>query len=91
MKKVIWVFPAAVLVLILLLNLQGRENSMALSNRVEELLAAMLGDEWFRANVRRLGHTAEYFLLGFACCWGLGWRGLPFTAGCRCWTSASRS
>ena len=81
MKKAKWIFPAAVLMLILLLNLQDGDASLNLSERVGVFLETLFGNGWLRANVRRLGHTAEYFLLGFACCWGFGWRGLPFTAG----------
>lgn len=81
MKKAKWIFPAAVLMLILLLNLQDGDASLNLSERVGVFLETLFGNGWLRANVRRLGHTAEYFLLGFACCWGFGWRGLPFAAG----------
>lgn len=81
MKKAKWIFPAAVLMLILLLNLQDGDASLNLSERVGVFLETLFGNGWLRANVRRLGHMAEYFLLGFACCWCCGWKGLPLVAG----------
>lgn len=75
-------FLLAALGLILLLNLQGREATMALSNGVSRVLQAVFPSHsaWIAANTRRLGHTAEYFLLGIACYVCFGWKGLLYCA-----------
>ena len=61
--------------LILMLNLQGKDATMALSNKVSAFLQAVFPDDsaWIAVNIRKLGHTMEYFLLGFACYCCFGW------------------
>lgn len=83
MKNAKWVLLAMVLGLILYLNLQGRDATMALSNRAAKLLGAVFpaGAAWIQANIRRLGHTMEYFLLGLVCFRCFGWKGLWICAG----------
>ena len=73
-----WILLIAALGLILLLNLQGKDATMALSNKVSDILQAVFPDDsaWIAANIRKLGHTMEYFLLGFACYCCFGWKGL---------------
>ena len=68
--------------LILMLNLQGKDETMALSNKVSAFLQAVFPDDsaWIAANIRKLGHTMEYFLLGFACYCCIGWKGLRYCA-----------
>ena len=68
--------------LILMLNLQGKDETMALSNKVSAFLQAVFPDDsaWIAANIRKLGHTMEYFLLGFACYCCFGWKGLRYCA-----------
>ena len=68
--------------LILMLNLQGKDATMALSNKVSDILQAVFPDDsaWIAANIRKLGHTMEYFLLGFACYCCFGWKGLRYCA-----------
>lgn len=83
MKNAKWVLLAMVLGLILFLNLQDRDASMALSDRAAKILAAIFPNEadWIHTHIRRLGHTIEYFLLGFVCCRCFGWKGLLLSAG----------
>ena len=68
--------------LILMLNLQGKDETMALSNKVSAFLQTVFPDDsaWIAANIRKLGHTMEYFLLGFACYCCFGWKGLRYCA-----------
>ena len=77
-----WILLIAALGLILLLNLQGKDATMALSNKVSDILQAVFPDDsaWIAANIRKLGHTMEYFLLGFACYCCFGWKGLRYCA-----------
>ena len=71
-----WILLIAALGLILLLNLQGKDATMALSNKVSAFLQAVFPDDsaWIAANIRKLGHIMEYFLLGFACYCCFGWK-----------------
>ena len=80
--KARWYLLMAALGLILLLNLQGKDATMALSNKVSAFLQAVFPDDsaWIAANIRKLGHTMEYFLLGFACYCCFGWKGLRYCA-----------
>ena len=68
--------------LILMLNLQGKDETMALSNKVSAFLQTVFPDDsaWIAANIRKLGHTMEYFLRGFACYCCFGWKGLRYCA-----------
>lgn len=68
--------------LILMLNLQGKDETMALSNKVSAFLQTVFPADsaWIAANIRKLGHTMEYFLLGFACYCCFGWKGLRYCA-----------
>ena len=68
--------------LILMLNLQGKDETMALSNKVSAFLQTVFPDDsaWIAANIRKLGHPMEYFLLGFACYCCFGWKGLRYCA-----------
>lgn len=72
----------AALGLILLLNLQGKDETMALSNQVSAFLQTVFPADsaWIAANIRKLGHTMEYFLLGLACYCCFGWKGLRYCA-----------
>ena len=76
--KAKWYLLMAALGLILLLNLQGKDATMALSNKVSAFLQAVFPDDsaWIAANIRKLGHTMEYFLFGFACYCCFGRKGL---------------
>ena len=76
--KAKWYLLMAALGLILLLNLQGKDATMALSNKVSAFLQTVFPDDsaWIAANIRKLGHTMEYFLLGLACYGCFGWKGL---------------
>ena len=80
--KAKWYLLMAALGLILLLNLQGKDETMALSNKVSAFLQAVFPDDsaWIAVNIRKLGHTMEYFLLGFACYCCFGWKGLRYCA-----------
>lgn len=82
-RKVKWCLLIAALGLILLLNLQGKDATMALSDKVSNILEAVFKVDpvWIETHIRKLGHTIEYFLLGFACYWCCGWKGLPLAAG----------
>ena len=75
-----WILLIAALGLILLLNLQGKDATMALSNKVSDILQAVFPDDsaWHAANIRKLGHTMEYFLLGITCYCCFGWKGLRY-------------
>ena len=77
-----WILLMAAVGLILMLNLQGKDATMALSNKVGDILQAVFPDDsaWISANIRKLGHTMEYFLLGFACYCCFGWKGLRYCA-----------
>ena len=68
--------------LILLLNLQGKDATIALSNKVSDILQAVFRADsvWIGTHIRKLGHTMEYSLLGFACYCCFGWKGLMFCA-----------
>lgn len=78
--KAKWCLLLAALGLILLLNLQGKDATMALSDRVGNILKAVCWDDsvWIEAHIRKLGHTIEYFLLGIACYSCFGWKGLIY-------------
>lgn len=80
--KAKWCLLIAALGLILLLNLQGKEATMALSDRASHFLQAVLKTDsvWIASHIRKLGHTIEYFLLGFAYYWCFGWKGLIYCA-----------
>lgn len=82
-KKVKWCVLISALGLILLLNLQGKEATMALSGKVNDILQTVfkVDSVWIETHIRKLGHTAEYFLLGLACYYCFGWKGLAFCAG----------
>lgn len=69
---------AAALGLLLLLNLQGRDATTALSNRVGSLLKTVFRDHsvWIDAHIRKIGHTLEFFPLGLVCYCCFGWKGL---------------
>ena len=81
-QKVKWCLLIAALGLILLLNLQGKDATMALSDKVGNILEAVFKVDslWIGTHIRKLGHTMEYFLLGFACYCFFGWKGLLFCA-----------
>ena len=81
-QKVKWCLLIAALGLILLLNLQGKDATMALSDKVGNILEAVFKVDslWIGTHIRKLGHTMEYFLLGFACYCCFGWKGLLFCA-----------
>lgn len=81
-QKVKWCLLIAALGLILLLNLQGKDATMALSDKVGNILEAVFKVDpvWIETHIRKLGHTMEYFLLGFACYCCFGWKGLLFCA-----------
>ena len=51
---------------------------MALSDKVSNILEAVFKVDpvWIETHIRKLGHTIEYFLLGFACYCCFGWKGL---------------
>lgn len=76
--KAKWYLLMAALGLILLLNLQGKDATMALSNKVSAFLQAVFPDDsaWIAANIRKLGHTMEFFLLGITCYCCFGRKGL---------------
>lgn len=80
--KAKWCLLIAALGLILLLNLQGKDATMALSDRASHFLQAVLKTDsvWIDSHIRKLGHTIEYFLLGIACYWCFGWKGLIYCA-----------
>ena len=73
-----WILLIAALGLILLLNLQGKDETVALSNKVSAFLQAVFPDDsaWIAANIRQLGHTMEHYLLGLACYGWVGGKGL---------------
>lgn len=77
-----WYLLLAVLGLILLLNLQGKDTTMALSNKVSDILQAVFKDDsvWIETHIRKLGHSIEYFLLGVTCYCCFGWKGLVYCA-----------
>ena len=79
-QKVKWCLLIAALGLILLLNLQGKDATMALSDKVGNILEAVFKVDslWIETHIRKLGHTVEYFLLGFACYCCFGWKGLLY-------------
>lgn len=80
--KAKWCLLIAALGLILLLNLQGKDATMALSDKVGNILEAVFNVDslWIETHIRKLGHTMEYFLLGFACYCCFGWKGLIYCA-----------
>lgn len=80
--KAKWCLLVAALGLILLLNLQGKDATIALSNKVSDILQAVFRADsvWIGTHIRKLGHTMEYSLLGFACYCCFGWKGLMFCA-----------
>lgn len=80
--KAKWCLLIAALGLILLLNLQGNDATMALSNKFSDIMQTVfkVDSVWIETHIRKLGHTMEYFLLGFACYCCFGWKGLLFCA-----------
>lgn len=81
--KAKWYLLIAALALIFLLNLQRGESSMTLSGKIGDILKDLFPNSsvWIDTHIRKLGHTIEYFLLGIACYWCFGWKGLLFGAG----------
>lgn len=66
----LWLFAAAALGAILALTLQSAQGTTALSDWFRDVLLRFVPEgspaaRWISANVRRLGHLPEYFLLGF--------------------------
>ena len=82
MRRTKWLLLIAVLAMILLLNLQSPEASMALSSKVGSVLKTVFKDNsvWIESHIRKLGHFMEYCLLGIACYCCFGWKGLLFCA-----------
>ena len=82
MRKAKWLLLIAVLAMILLLNLQGPEASVALSSKVGSILKTVFKDNsvWIESHIRKLGHSMEYCLLGIVSYWCFGWKGLLFSA-----------
>lgn len=80
--KAKWCLLIAALGLILLLNLQGKDATMALSNKFSDILQTVfkVDSVWIETHIRKLGHTIEYFLLGFACYCCFGRKGLIYCA-----------
>lgn len=68
MKRIKWRFFILCLVLVLYLNLQDTKTSMDLSNKTGEVVTTviMVHRTWVQQNIRKLGHTGEYFLLGIS-------------------------
>lgn len=83
MKKWKWVFFFLCLGLILYLNLQVAETFMNLSNKTGEVVTAvvMVKKTWIQRNIRKQGHTGEYFLLGLSSFGCFGWKGLLIDTG----------
>lgn len=81
-QKVKWFLLIAALGLILLLNLQGKDATMALSNKVCDIFRTVfkIDSTWINTHIRKVGHIMEYFLLGFACYCCFGWKGLIYCA-----------
>ena len=71
------------LVLILYLNLQDAKTSMNLSNKTSEMVTTVIAvnKTWIQQNIRKLGHTGEYFLLGISSYWCFGWKSLLVDSG----------
>lgn len=66
MKRIKWMFFILCLVLILYLNLQDAKTSMNLSNKTSEMVTTVIAvnKTWIQQNIRKLGHTGEYFYWG---------------------------
>ena len=81
--KIKWVFFFLCLGLIIYLNLQDAETSMNLSNKTGEVVTAVVVAKktWIQRNIRKLGHTGEYFLLGLSSYGCFGWKGLLVDTG----------
>lgn len=77
-RRIKWLLFVFCLLLILYFNLQDAKTSMDLSNATGALVATVspIKKTWIQQNIRKLGHTGEYFLLGISSYWCFGWRGL---------------
>lgn len=77
-----WILLLAALGLIIFLDLMDARSTIQLSDKTSDVVVTVVQHpDWIHSHIRKLGHTGEYFFLGFSSYLCLGKKGLILDMG----------